>query len=91
MTLTDILGAEDALGDMDFKVAGTRDVITALQLDTKLEGLPSEVLTDALDQAKVARLIILDKMAEAIAEPRAEMNEFAPAHRVDRDPQGQDR
>ena len=78
VTLTDILGAEDALGDMDFKVAGTRDVITALQLDTKLEGLPSEVLTDALDQAKVARLIILDKMAEAIAEPRAEMNEFAP-------------
>ena len=78
VTLTDILGAEDALGDMDFKVAGTREVITALQLDTKLEGLPSEVLADALDQAKVARLIILDKMAEAIAEPRAEMNEFAP-------------
>ena len=78
VTLTDILGAEDALGDMDFKVAGTRDVITALQLDTKLEGLPSGVLADALDQAKVARLIILDKMAEAIAEPRAEMNEFAP-------------
>ena len=78
VTLTDILGAEDALGDMDFKVAGTRDVITALQLDTKLEGLPSEVLTEALDQAKVARLFILDKMAEAIAEPRSEMNEFAP-------------
>ena len=78
VTLTDILGAEDALGDMDFKVAGTRDVITALQLDTKLEGLPSEVLTDALDQAKVARLLILDTMAEAIAEPRQEMNEFAP-------------
>jgi polyribonucleotide nucleotidyltransferase len=78
VTLTDILGTEDALGDMDFKVAGTRDVITALQLDTKLEGLPSEVLTKALDQAKVARLFILDKMAEAIAEPRSEMNEFAP-------------
>jgi polyribonucleotide nucleotidyltransferase len=78
VTLTDILGAEDALGDMDFKVAGTRDVITALQLDTKLEGLPSEVLATALDQAKTARLIILDKMAEAIAEPRQEMNEFAP-------------
>jgi polyribonucleotide nucleotidyltransferase len=78
LTLTDILGAEDALGDMDFKVAGTRDVITALQLDTKIEGLPSEMLSDALDQAKVARLFILDKMAEAIAEPRAEMNEFAP-------------
>jgi polyribonucleotide nucleotidyltransferase len=78
VTLTDILGAEDALGDMDFKVAGTRDVITALQLDTKIEGLPSEVLTTALDQARDARLFILDKMAEAIAEPRTEMNEFAP-------------
>ncbi len=78
VTLTDILGTEDALGDMDFKVAGTRDVITALQLDTKLEGLPSEVLAKALDQAKTARLIILDKMAEAISEPRKEMNEYAP-------------
>jgi polyribonucleotide nucleotidyltransferase len=78
VTLTDILGAEDALGDMDFKVAGTRDVITALQLDTKLEGLPSEVLATALGQARDARLFILDKMAEAISEPRAEMNEFAP-------------
>ena len=78
VTLTDILGAEDALGDMDFKVAGTRDVITALQLDTKIEGLPSEVLTTALDQARDARLFILDKMAEAISEPRIEMNEFAP-------------
>jgi polyribonucleotide nucleotidyltransferase len=78
LTLTDILGAEDALGDMDFKVAGTRDVITALQLDTKIEGLPSEVLATALGQARDARLFILDKMAEAIAEPRAEMNEFAP-------------
>ena len=63
---------------MDFKVAGTRDVITALQLDTKLEGLPSEVLTEALNQAKDARLIILDTMAGAIDAPRAEMNEFAP-------------
>jgi polyribonucleotide nucleotidyltransferase len=78
VTFTDILGAEDALGDMDFKVAGTRDVITALQLDTKIEGLPSEVLTTALDQARDARLFILDKMAEAISEPRSEMNEFAP-------------
>jgi polyribonucleotide nucleotidyltransferase len=60
VTLTDILGAEDALGDMDFKVAGTRDVITALQLDTKIEGLPSEVLTTALDQARDARLFILE-------------------------------
>ena len=78
VTLTDILGAEDALGDMDFKVAGTRDVITALQLDTKIEGLPSEMLATALDQARDARLFILDKMAEAISEPRTEMNEFAP-------------
>ncbi|HEX5696450.1 MAG TPA: polyribonucleotide nucleotidyltransferase [Acidimicrobiia bacterium] len=78
VTLTDILGAEDALGDMDFKVAGTKDVITALQLDTKLVGLPSEVLTTALDQARVARLFILDKMNAVIAEPRPEMNEFAP-------------
>ena len=78
VTLTDILGAEDALGDLDFKVAGTKDVITALQLDTKLEGLPSEVLTTALDQARVARLFILEKMNAVIAEPREEMNEFAP-------------
>ena len=78
VTLTDILGAEDALGDMDFKVAGTKDVITALQIDTKLEGLPSEVLTTALDQARVARLSILEKMNAVIAEPREEMNEFAP-------------
>jgi polyribonucleotide nucleotidyltransferase len=78
VTLTDILGAEDALGDMDFKVAGTADVITALQLDTKLEGLPSEVLRDALDQAKTARLALLDAMNEVIAEPRTEMNPWAP-------------
>ena len=78
VTLTDILGAEDALGDMDFKVAGTADVITALQLDTKIEGLPSEVLSGALDQARVARLHILEKMAEVISEPRAEMNEWTP-------------
>jgi len=78
VTLTDILGAEDALGDMDFKVAGTKGVITALQLDTKLVGLPSEVLTTALDQARVARLFILEKMNAVISEPRAEMNEFAP-------------
>ena len=62
VTLTDILGAEDALGDMDFKVAGTANVITALQLDTKIEGLPSEVLSAALDQAKEARLKILEVM-----------------------------
>ena len=55
-TLTDILGAEDAFGDMDFKVAGTADAITALQLDTKIDGIPADVLAAALDQAKVARL-----------------------------------
>jgi polyribonucleotide nucleotidyltransferase len=78
VTLTDILGAEDALGDMDFKVAGTSEVITALQLDTKLQGLPSEVLTGALAQAKDARLKILDVMVATIAEPRAELNKNAP-------------
>jgi polyribonucleotide nucleotidyltransferase len=78
VSLTDILGAEDALGDMDFKVAGTSEVITALQLDTKLVGLPADVLTTALDQARVARLFILDKMNAVISEPRPEMNEFAP-------------
>src|SRR5271154_307294 len=78
VTLTDILGAEDAFGDMDFKVAGTRDVVTALQLDTKIDGLPLDVLTKALLQAKEARLAILDVMAGAIAEPRAEVAEAAP-------------
>ncbi|MFC6087256.1 polyribonucleotide nucleotidyltransferase [Sphaerisporangium aureirubrum] len=77
VTLTDILGAEDAMGDMDFKVAGTRDVITALQLDTKLDGIPATVLAAALKQAKAARLAILDVMREAIDSP-AEMNPTAP-------------
>ncbi len=77
VTLTDILGAEDAFGDMDFKVAGTRDVITALQLDTKLDGIPASVLGAALMQARAARLTILDVMREAIDEP-GEMSEFAP-------------
>jgi polyribonucleotide nucleotidyltransferase len=67
--LTDILGAEDALGDMDFKVAGTREFITAIQLDTKLDGIPSEVLAGALTQAREARLHILDVMAQAIDTP----------------------
>ncbi|MGB8359784.1 MAG: polyribonucleotide nucleotidyltransferase, partial [Acidimicrobiia bacterium] len=78
VTLTDILGAEDALGDMDFKVAGTRDMITALQLDTKIQGLPSEVLESALSQAREARLFILDAMADVISAPREEMNKWAP-------------
>ena len=77
VTLTDILGAEDAYGDMDFKVAGTRDFVTALQLDTKLDGIPSDVLAGALAQAHDARLTILDVMEEAIAEP-AELSDYAP-------------
>jgi polyribonucleotide nucleotidyltransferase len=77
-TLTDILGAEDAFGDMDFKVAGTRDFVTALQLDTKIDGLPADVLAQALRQARDARMEILDVMAGAISEPRAELRETAP-------------
>ncbi|MHB8340104.1 MAG: polyribonucleotide nucleotidyltransferase, partial [Mycobacteriales bacterium] len=77
VTLTDILGAEDAYGDMDFKVAGTREFVTALQLDTKLDGIPSDVLAAALRQARDARLVILDVMAEAIDGPD-EMSPYAP-------------
>lgn len=77
VALTDILGAEDAFGDMDFKVAGTGMFVTALQLDTKLDGIPSEVLAGALTQAREARLTILDVMAEAIDEPD-ELSPFAP-------------
>jgi polyribonucleotide nucleotidyltransferase len=76
-TLTDILGAEDAYGDMDFKVAGTREFITALQLDTKLDGIPADVLAGALTQARDARLTILEVMAEAIDGPE-EMSVHAP-------------
>ncbi len=75
--LTDILGVEDAFGDMDFKVAGTKDFITALQLDTKLDGIPSKVLANALTQARQARLTILDLMNEAIDEPD-ELSPYAP-------------
>lgn len=77
-TLTDILGAEDAFGDMDFKVAGTRECVTALQLDTKIDGLPAEVLSRALQQAKDARLKILDVMESAISTPRQSVNLNAP-------------
>jgi polyribonucleotide nucleotidyltransferase len=77
VALTDILGAEDAFGDMDFKVAGTKDFVTALQLDTKLDGIPSQVLASALAQAKDARLTILEVMAEAINSPD-EMSPYAP-------------
>jgi polyribonucleotide nucleotidyltransferase len=69
VALTDILGAEDAFGDMDFKVAGTREFVTALQLDTKLDGIPASVLADALQQARSARFSILDVMNEAIDAP----------------------
>ncbi|MQA82347.1 MAG: polyribonucleotide nucleotidyltransferase [Streptosporangiales bacterium] len=77
VTLTDILGAEDAFGDMDFKVAGTREFVTALQLDTKLDGIPANVLAGALTQARQARLTILGVMEEAIDKP-GEMSPYAP-------------
>ncbi len=78
VTLTDILGAEDALGDMDFKVAGTREFVTAIQLDMKVTGLPGSVLADALKQAREARFQILDVMDDAIPAPREEVNAKAP-------------
>jgi polyribonucleotide nucleotidyltransferase len=77
VAITDILGAEDAFGDMDFKVAGTREFVTALQLDTKLDGIPASVLAGALTQARDARLTILDVMAQAIDAPD-EMSPYAP-------------
>ena len=77
-TLTDILGAEDAFGDMDFKVAGTAEFVTALQLDTKIDGIPADVLAAALHQAKEARLKILDVMKGAIPAPREEVRTSAP-------------
>jgi polyribonucleotide nucleotidyltransferase len=76
--LTDIQGAEDHLGDMDFKVAGSREGITALQMDIKITGVTQEIMRNALDQAKRAREFILDRMAEAIAETRTELSEHAP-------------
>jgi polyribonucleotide nucleotidyltransferase len=78
ITLTDILGAEDAFGDMDFKVAGTAEFVTALQLDTKIDGLPADVLASALRQAREARDKILATMAGAISSPRAEVRDTAP-------------
>jgi len=77
-TLTDILGDEDAFGDMDFKVAGTEDVVTALQLDTKIEGIPADVLRDALMAAKKARLHIIAEMNRSLSAPRPELAEGAP-------------
>ncbi|WP_027180138.1 polyribonucleotide nucleotidyltransferase [Maridesulfovibrio bastinii] len=76
--LTDILGDEDALGDMDFKVAGTKDGVTAIQMDIKISGIPAEVLRKALKQANDARMHILNHMVEVLPEPRAELSKFAP-------------
>jgi len=76
--LTDILGMEDHLGDMDFKVTGTREGITALQMDIKIKGITSEIMEKALEQARLARLFILDKILEIIPEPRADLKPFAP-------------
>ncbi|MRR57418.1 MAG: polyribonucleotide nucleotidyltransferase [Deltaproteobacteria bacterium] len=76
--LTDILGDEDHLGDMDFKVAGTADGVTALQMDIKITGVTRDIMKKALEQAREGRLHILEKMAETIAEPRKEMSPFAP-------------
>jgi polyribonucleotide nucleotidyltransferase len=77
--LTDILGDEDHLGDMDFKVAGTRDGVTALQMDIKVEGITPEIMRVALSQARAGRLHILDEMAKVIREPRSKMSEWAPS------------
>jgi polyribonucleotide nucleotidyltransferase len=78
VVLTDIQGLEDHFGDMDFKVAGTRDGVTAIQMDIKIEGLSRDVMAKALTQAREARLHILDKMAAALAEPRAGLSQYAP-------------
>ncbi len=76
--LTDILGDEDHLGDMDFKVAGTASGITALQMDIKIDGITESIMSAALDQAKEARLHVLNEMSKALAEPREDISEFAP-------------
>ena len=76
--LTDILGLEDALGDMDFKVAGTRDGVTSIQMDIKIDGLTQEILKSALERAHVGRMHILDIMDQALAEPRSDLSQYAP-------------
>ncbi len=91
IVLTDIAGVEDHLGDMDFKVAGTADGITALQMDIKITGVTFDILTDALEQANKGRQFILAKMAEAIDGPREQLSQHAPADRVDQDRPGEDR
>jgi DNA polymerase III epsilon subunit family exonuclease len=78
VVLTDILGKEDSIGDMDFKVTGTRDGVTALQMDIKVQGISEAIIRDGLAQARNARLTILDKMAEVLPEARADMSDFAP-------------
>ena len=78
VTLTDIQGLEDHVGDMDFKVAGTKDGITAIQLDIKVKSIGRDVVRDALEQAREARLFLLDRMREALPETRAEMSPYAP-------------
>jgi len=78
LVLTDILGDEDHLGDMDFKVAGSRDGVTSIQMDIKIAGIPAEVMQKALHQAKAARLHILDQMEAIISTPRAELSKYAP-------------
>jgi polyribonucleotide nucleotidyltransferase len=78
VVLSDIMGDEDHLGDMDFKVAGTRDGVTALQMDIKIAGITREIMNEALAQAKQGRLHILDRMAESISQARAEMSDYAP-------------
>ncbi|MCZ6858646.1 MAG: polyribonucleotide nucleotidyltransferase [Gemmatimonadetes bacterium] len=79
VVLTDILGSEDHVGDMDFKVAGTREGITSIQMDIKIDGLKLEILSDALDRARKARLHILDKMNETISSHREELSQYAPS------------
>ncbi len=76
--LTDIQGVEDALGDMDFKVAGTKDGITALQMDIKIKGITHDIMAQALEQAREARLFVLDKMTAVLPRPRSEMSHYAP-------------
>ncbi len=86
--LSDILGDEDHLGDMDFKVAGTRDGVTSIQMDIKIKGITKEIMTEALQQAKEGRLHILEKMESAIPEPKKELSPYAPRiviHRVPED------
>jgi polyribonucleotide nucleotidyltransferase len=78
VVLTDILGMEDALGDMDFKVAGTRAGVTSIQMDIKIEGLTVEIMREALERARKGRMHILDRMESALPGPRAELSPYAP-------------